>query len=115
MVKMETVIMEVESILKCLSNEQKSLLKNTILRGFWGRGKASFQSKDGRIITDSMFAYRPQEGDFSQIYAKLCPGGGIGNIISHTENWNLDGKGNMIFIRRRWCPKFIIWAGYKKN
>lgn len=113
--KVQSIISDVEGVLCALSDEHKKLLKDTILRGFWGRGREVFRGKDGRTITDTMFAYRPMEGDFSPIFAELCPDEGVGNIISHTENWNFDGNGNMIFIRRRWCPKFIIWAGYSKQ
>ena len=48
---------EVDEILVTLTDEQKQLLKDTIINGFWGGDDFEFLDNDGNIETVGMIGY----------------------------------------------------------
>lgn len=117
-------MIEINEIVKELTDEQKQLLKDTIIHGSWGDGDMSFLNEDGNVETDHMWGYctndakkaghfsgRKVSAMFRSIYRKLCPEhNGTGRYITHYSDWWGDGSGDMLFIRSEFVNKFEEWA-----
>lgn len=115
----------VEEVVSVLTDEQKQLLKDTIIHGVWGDSEYEFLNDDGETETVSMYGYCTNDaklaGNFSgrtisamfrSMYRKLCPAhyNQIGRYISHCNDWWGDGNGDMLFIRSEFVNKFEEWA-----
>ena len=115
----------VEDIVSVLTDEQKQLLKDTIIHGCWGDADYEFLDEKGEIETAHMYGYCTNDaklaGNFSgrrvsamfrSMYKKLCPVhyNQIGRVISHCNDWWGDGSGDMLFIRSEWVDRFELWA-----
>ena len=114
---------EVDEMLVTLTDEQKQLLKDTIINGSWGGDDFEFLDNDGNIETVRMIGYctndakkaghfsgRKISAMFRSIYKKLCPTNGCGRYISHCSDWWGDGTGDMLFIRSEYYDAFEEWA-----
>lgn len=115
----------IEKILSPLTDDEKTLLKDTILHGSWGSAEYDFAEEDGSISTKPMYGYCTNDavlgGHFSgrivsqmfrSIYKKMCGyyKNQIGNVISHCHDWWEDGSGDMLFIREEYVDMFEEWA-----
>lgn len=116
----------IEKILSPLTDDEKTLLKDTILHGSWGDADYEFAEKDGSTSTKSMYGYCTNDavlgGHFSgrivsqmfrSICKKMCGLGAkknIGEVISHCHDWWEDGSGDMLFIREEYVDMFEEWA-----
>lgn len=122
---MKITVKQVEEIVSVLTEEQKQLLKDTIVYGCWGDSETNFLDENNNIVEDSMFAYctndakegghfsgRKVSAMFRSIYKKLCPAynNRVGRYISHQNDWWGDGSGDMLFIRGEYYQVFEIWA-----
>ena len=118
-------MIEVNEIVKELTEEQKQLLKDTIKYGSWGDSACDFLDENGEVETVVMMGYCTNDaklaGNFSgrkvsamfrSMYRKLCPAhyNQIGRYISHCNDWWGDGSGDMLFIRNEFVDKFEEWA-----
>lgn len=95
---MKATLQEVQEIVSVLTDEQKQLLKDTIIYGAWGDADNEFLDEKGGIETVNMYGYCTNDakgaGHFSgkqvsamfrSIYRKLCPSynNRIGRVLSH--------------------------------
>ena len=118
-------MIEINDIVKELTEEQKQLLKDTIRYGSWGDSEYEFLDENGEVETAGMIGYCTNDaklaGNFSGrkisamfkgIYMKLCPRyyNRIGRYISHCHDWWGDGSGDMLFIRSECVDEFEKWA-----
>lgn len=113
----------VEEILAKLTDDQKQLLKDTIINGYWGGDDIEFLDEKGNREISGMQGYctndakkgghfsgRKISAMFRSIYKKLCDGHEIGRYISHCSDWWGDGSGDMLFIRAEYAEEFEKWA-----
>lgn len=118
-------VQDVEKIVSVLTDEQKQVLKDTIIYGQWGDGTELFLDENGKDEEATMMGYctndaknaghfsgRKISGLFRAIYNKLCPAYNhtMGPCISHYSDWWGDGSGDMLFIRYTHVPAFEVWA-----
>lgn len=102
----------VKELLSVLSEDEKTLLKDTIRFGGWGDCEMVFRDEAGNIETVYCYGYctndahlgghfsgRKVSSMFRSIYKKLCPDKCIGRFVSHCSDWWGDGSGDMLFIR----------------
>ena len=114
---------KLEQLLAGLTNDQQTLLKDTINFGSWGDSDYEFLI-DGKIETRSMYGYctndAKQGGHFSgrrvsaifrSLYKKLgLNKQGLGEYFSHNSDWWGDGSGDMMFIRYDAVDFMEDWA-----
>ena len=113
----------IEEIVSVLTDEQKQLLKDTIVYGSWGDCDYEFIGQDGKPETDYACGYitnyAKKAGHFSgrkvseifrSMYRRLGLVGGIGEIISHASDWWEDGSGDVLFIRDKYVRLFEQWS-----
>lgn len=119
----------VEEIVSVLTEEQKQVLKDTILHGYWGDCNMEFLKEnssdeeecvlcDGYCTNDAKlagnFQGRKIAGLFRGIYNRMCPRkygkSSLGEVICHCSNWWGDGTGDMLFIRSEYSQAFEEWA-----
>ena len=116
---------DVEDIVKELTEKEKQLLKDTINYGFWDDTVEDFLNDNGKIEYVGCIGYCIDEAEnagrfkkntihrmFRSIYKKLCLADNhqIGKVISQNENWFGDNSGAMIFIRDEYAIPFEEWA-----
>ena len=127
---MMKTIDDVEIVVLCLTQDEKRLLKDAIIEGWWGDAEYKFLklgSNPSRNDTETVacYAYHTclavNAGNykgwvvtslFSRIYEILCPCSyhKVGEVVSHCPDWWGVGTGDMLFIRRDWCMAFHEWA-----
>ena len=114
---------KLEQLLAGLTNDQQTLLKDTIKFGSWGDSDYEFLI-DGKIETRSMYGYctndAKQGGHFSgrqvsAMFRSLYKGlglnkQGLGEYFSHNSDWWGDGSGDMMFIRYDAVDFMEDWA-----
>ena len=109
---------DVQTVVSLLNENQQQLLKDTINHGCWGDSEIAFTDGEypstGYCTNDAKrgghFQGRQISSMFRSIYKKLCPNGGVGDIISHCSDWWGDGTGDMLFIKDGWDHAFEQWA-----
>ena len=99
---MEITVKQVEEIVSVLTEDEKQLLKDTIIHGGRGDGSMEFLDKDGNIESCMMFGYctndakdgghfygRKVSAMFRSMYKKLFPAYNniIGWYVSHQNDW----------------------------
>lgn len=110
-----------------LNDNQRQLLKDTVLYGEWGDTSMDFLDENGEretvmgfgfITNDAKegghFSGRQISGMFSHIVKKLCPDG-IGRIFAHIPDWWQDGSGDVLFVRGSFYDMLRAWAEEKRN
>lgn len=113
----------IEEIVSVLTDEQKQLLKDTIVYGFWGDCDYVFIGLYGKPETDYAYGYitndakeaghfsgRKVSAMFRSMYRRLGLVDGIGEVISHATDWWGDGSGDMLFIRDEYVSPFEKWS-----
>ena len=119
---------ELKEQLDSLTSDEKTLLKDTIKKGYWGDSDWSFRDKDGNPETLRMNGYCTNDaknaGHFSgrkvsylfrSLYKKVCPDTGVGRFISHCSDWWGDGSGDMLFIKFPDVKDMEEWARSDDN
>lgn len=109
--------MIIEKILTVLTEDEKTILKDTIKHGFWGDTEEAFNDGEAQCnaycTNDAKrgghFSGRQASGLFRSLVSKLCKHG-KGEYISHCSDWWGDNSGDMLFIRNDVAREFEEWA-----
>lgn len=117
----------VKELLGQLTEDEREILRDTIIYGGWGDTIVNFTTGAGENVEVYAYGYctnDAQEGGryigrrnnqlFKSIYRKLCPnshgGAGTGEYIAHCSDWWGDGSGDMLFIRTGIYQEMEAWA-----
>ena len=116
----------IEEITASLTQDEKTVLKDTLIHGEWGDCDYDFLYGSGNIeetvqaigfcTNDAKdgchFSGKQVSALFRSIYKKMCPAfkNTLGQYLSHAHDWWGDGSGDMLFIREDMYEKWMEWA-----
>lgn len=124
----QSIMKTFNDILSLLTNDEKQLLADTILKGGWGDCEMEFVNEDGETETAWCYGYctndahkaghfsgRKLSAMFRSLYKKVetkrfSSQSGAGEIICHCNDWWGDGSGDMLFIRDPFDNEANEWA-----
>lgn len=117
--------LSINEIVSCLTEDEKTLLKDTIKYGSWGDTEVDFLDENNNVCNLPCYGYctndakkgnhfkgRKISGLFSSMLKKLCKDD-IGYIFSYYSDYWGDNSGDMLFIRSEYTEDFEKWASDK--